>query len=421
MSLHKEAKAVQSRGRGEDTMLVHMTPGEVNGLQNLALSAGGSLTINPDTGLPEAGFLSKMLPMIAGAALTFFSGGALSPLAAGLMVGGGATGVGLAKGKGLGGALGSGLMAGLGAYGGASLGAAAGIGKTAVASAVPTAGTAAGQTAANLGRTAWANEGMAAFNAGAPQLAGTAAGLTAAPAATPGMFGAFGDRFAAGASRPMMGAGTSNFMGSWAPKVAAAGVMTGLTGAMTPGVQNFSGMGGMGGADGSGAGGSGYAGPYKPQPREVQYPTGRNPYDSSEFSYFNPSNPYPGFLRAAGGGMVSFAEGGLNLQDGSFVVDARTVAEAGNGNTNVGQQRMMAAGGVPVTGPGDGVSDSIPATIDGRQQALVSNGEVVFSPERVKQLGGAQRLYAMMDAAAAARKSAKRGEDTGGLQALMSA
>ena len=38
------------------------------GLQSLALAHGGSLTINPDTGLPEAGFLKKLLPMLAGAA-----------------------------------------------------------------------------------------------------------------------------------------------------------------------------------------------------------------------------------------------------------------------------------------------------------------------------------------------------------------
>jgi len=41
------ARQAQSKGRGQDTMLVHMTPGEVRGLQALAMSQGGSLTINP--------------------------------------------------------------------------------------------------------------------------------------------------------------------------------------------------------------------------------------------------------------------------------------------------------------------------------------------------------------------------------------
>ena len=47
-------------------MLVHMTPGEVRGLQNLAMAHGGSLTTNPHTGLPEAGFLSNILPTVIG-------------------------------------------------------------------------------------------------------------------------------------------------------------------------------------------------------------------------------------------------------------------------------------------------------------------------------------------------------------------
>lgn len=105
---------MQSAGRGDDSVLIHMTPGEVNGLQSLAVKHGGSLTINPNTGLPEAGFLSSLLPMVIGGALTVMSGGALSPLMAAAMTGGGYT---LATGS-----LKKGLMAGLGAYGGAGLG-----------------------------------------------------------------------------------------------------------------------------------------------------------------------------------------------------------------------------------------------------------------------------------------------------------
>ena len=41
------ANQLQSMGRGEDSMLVHMTPKEVGGLQALAMAHGGSLTINP--------------------------------------------------------------------------------------------------------------------------------------------------------------------------------------------------------------------------------------------------------------------------------------------------------------------------------------------------------------------------------------
>ena len=61
------AQGLASLGRGPDSMLVHMATQEVAGLQSLALKHGGSLTINPDTGLPEAGFLSKILPMVLAA------------------------------------------------------------------------------------------------------------------------------------------------------------------------------------------------------------------------------------------------------------------------------------------------------------------------------------------------------------------
>ena len=111
MSLHTLANHLQTAGRGEDKVLVHMTPGEVHGLQSLAMAHGGSLTVNPQTGLPEAGFLSSILPMIAGAALTATGVGA--PMAA--MMVGGATAVAT-------GSLKNGLLAGLGAYGGAGIG-----------------------------------------------------------------------------------------------------------------------------------------------------------------------------------------------------------------------------------------------------------------------------------------------------------
>jgi hypothetical protein len=62
-----------------------MTPKEVNGLQALAKASGGSLTINPDTGLVEAGFLSDILPVIAAAGLTYLTAGAAAPALAGAL------------------------------------------------------------------------------------------------------------------------------------------------------------------------------------------------------------------------------------------------------------------------------------------------------------------------------------------------
>jgi len=121
MSLAVLADHMASKGRGPDSMLIHMSPREVQGLQALAMKHGGSLTINPETGLPEAGFLDKLLPAIIGFALAPLTAGTslaflgATPFASAMTVGALQT---LRTGD-----LGKGIMAGFGAYGGASLGA----------------------------------------------------------------------------------------------------------------------------------------------------------------------------------------------------------------------------------------------------------------------------------------------------------
>jgi len=113
MSLQLVANHLAQKGRGPDSTLVHMSNREVAGLQALAKKHGGELSVNPDTGLPEAGFLDSLLPTIAGAGLTYFSGGAINPMMAAGIVGG----ISALDSK----DLGKGLMAGLGAWGGGSM------------------------------------------------------------------------------------------------------------------------------------------------------------------------------------------------------------------------------------------------------------------------------------------------------------
>jgi len=115
MSLAVLADHMASKGRGPDSMLIHMSPREVQGLQALAVNHGGSLTINPETGLPEAGFLDKLLPAIIGMGISVASGGTIDPMTAAAMVGGFET---VRTGD-----IGRGISAGFGAYGGAGLGA----------------------------------------------------------------------------------------------------------------------------------------------------------------------------------------------------------------------------------------------------------------------------------------------------------
>jgi hypothetical protein len=92
-----------------------MSPREINGLQALAKANGGTLTINPETGLPEAGFLEDILPVVAMAAATYFTAGAAAPAIAGAL---GSAGLGTAAATTAGGIIGGGLAgAGVGAIG----------------------------------------------------------------------------------------------------------------------------------------------------------------------------------------------------------------------------------------------------------------------------------------------------------------
>jgi hypothetical protein len=67
-------------------------------------------------------------------------------------------------------------------------------------------------------------------------------------------------------------------------------------------------------------------------------------------------------------------------------------------------------GGRLLKGPGDGVSDSIPATIANKRPARLADGEFVVPARIVSELGngsteaGARKLYAMMDRVQNARK-----------------
>jgi hypothetical protein len=95
---------------------------------------------------------------------------------------------------------------------------------------------------------------------------------------------------------------------------------------------------------------------------------------------------------AAGGGMMGYAVGG-----------------------GLGSLGGYSDGGRLLKGPGDGVSDSIPATIGRKQQpARLADGEFVVPARIVSELGngstdaGAKKLYAMMD-----RVQKARGKTTG--------
>lgn len=336
------AQQAQSYGRGNDSMLVHMTPDEVGGLQALAMAHGGSLTINPHTGLPEAGFLGKILPTLLGAL-----GAAFGLPTWALALGGTAAGT-IASG----GDLGKGLMAGLGAWGGASLAGGLGLGKAGADVVKPAieaakAGTdalsstgLANLSAANQALTASGTQipagaigGGAAGAAGAGNIfvnpaftqagtnfganvgagAGAALRTAALPTATsaytlPGIgvgvgagsaagaqtaktgLGGFLERF--GAASRYSGAGKAplgGFLGKYAPYAAGLGLVNTVSELTTPEGVKYD-------PDEEKSKWN-YAPPQAPPKRDVSFQTPEQMRESggAEYTYFTPSNPVPGY------------------------------------------------------------------------------------------------------------------------------
>jgi hypothetical protein len=229
--------------------------------------------------------------------------------------------------------------------------------------------------------------------------------------------------------------------------MAASGVLQGVSGAMTPSTTGT--MGDDGVIDNS------YAGPYTAQQRTATFAPSTDELLSSskERRYFDVDVPevyniqgqvvQPGSSTARGTPilqnvlnpnakkgqnrynqiftpyMTGYADGGeIELSDGAFVLDARTVSELGNGSSNAGLEALRRIGGRPVEGPGDGVSDSVPARIGRDQPARVARDEAIIPAEAVRRIGGgsakrgADKLYSLMNKAHKARRTAKRGQDT---------
>lgn len=454
------AEKVESKGRGDDKVLVHMTPREVAGLQYLAMQHGGSLTINPDTGLPEAGFLDSILPMIAGAALTATGVGA--PLAA-LMVGGG---YGLATGS-----LEKGLFAGLGAFGGANL--AAGLGQAGAAStAGQTLTPSAAQAAAVTPQAATAVPGALPAGGGKflqaagtqmiPQgaaslaPAGSTAALQTAAAGAP-------QGFMANVSR--MGTGISNLaQGTPGAREAFMQTVGGPMGLATKVAGPIAGT--MFSAEEPDEGGKKpqeYIRPYsfdfKPSAEtdpNFKFRTGERGESTAEQRYFTPTFTPMGVFKAGTEPGPSFygtpTEDLYNLYSGPKQGDVasgvipegqlgsglqRFMAPSGgfdrfaqsriNTITGSSPQGRFSAGGIAglrkgrfledktdSTGNSDGMSDDMPAVINGEQPARLTDGEFVVPADVVSHLGngsskaGAKRLHNMMDRIRAARTGTKK-------------
>jgi hypothetical protein len=93
-----------------------------------------------------------------------------------------------------------------------------------------------------------------------------------------------------------------------------------------------------------------------------------------------------------------YRDGGIvSLQSGGFIIPADVVSAIGSGSSSAGLEVLAKMGAKPIDGKGDGQSDSIPAKIDGKMKAAVAREEAYLPPAAVKRMGGAKKLYAMMD------------------------
>jgi len=441
MSLQLAAQHLSDRGRGPDDTLVHMSRGEVKSLNDLAMAHGGQLTINPQTGLPEAGFLSSILPMVAGMALNAYAPG-LGSVATGALVGGASYLMNPKAG------LMGGLMAGMGAYGGANLGealaaqgmqASAGIPEAAKGLGSLTAESTAGQVAA--ARTAAEEsakkfaESQAGYQSGNfMNNVGTMGEGVKSAFTQPGGFSQLGQNLGGNTGMLRTGLAAAAPMAAMQTPPAAAAA----TGDKDMGQRyTYS---------------ANKATPL-PAPDVPTYPdlTTKQGNFGAEQQYFvrpefkavtgeEAKNIY-GF---AGGGPVEQMSNdnaiGANtgfpqayLHNNAYATPYQTPISqnvlTGAGDVSVdpytGEQRMAMGGisdagynlggysdgGRLLRGPGDGVSDSIPAMIGKKQPARLADGEFVVPARIVSEIGngsteaGARKLYAMMDRVQASRKN----------------
>lgn len=391
------AEQVQSAGRGDDTMLVHMTPNEVAGLQALAMQMGGSGTVNPETGLPEFGWLDKAWKNL------------LKPVR---KVARGLGPIGSIIGAYFGGPIGAAIVSGL-----QNKEKTFDFGRAATAAAATYIG---GKIVSGMGGMTGAPAGGESLVSGAPPVGGEvvgdviggSSGVTITPIAPTG-----GELASAAPAAPIsdisfpsssVPAGAPPDLGSAMFDIAKEGAKA--VGIDTPAKALFAGTQAVSAIKGY-QDQKNYEEDYARALEDEEERQRRLREQAYATMRANPIN-----FGAEGGVMVTdepgedLAAGGL--KEGSFIVPADVVAHLGNGSTDAGLKALAKKyGAKPIKGPGDGMSDSIPTHIEGKQRARVADGEAIIEP-MVTQKVGAKNLYAMMDKVRKARTgTTKQGKE----------
>jgi hypothetical protein len=440
MATHQLAQGLASLGRHGDSMLMHVSPSEVAGLSALGKMTGHKLHTNPHTGMPEAfdfgSFLTSLLPTAAG----FLVGG---PAGAGLGLKAGSTAAtlapiaaGVATGAAVAGAKGDdvlmgGLMGGLGGYGGGNMGNAfraatnPGITNTISGNIGDSLASQADDLASNTalnsvkGGTTGIDFSQVAQNAGAPGVTLSPSDLAkGALSETRGTLPSFTPQAAGGTSSMMDTAGRF--------------------------VENLGGVGPASLSLGAPTLMAGYeAGMFTPKidtSLEEKRKAEENKYRDKITGGLNLLQASPDLRLAASGGLMSaYATGGTVNTNSSTISSGGIQDLYGTNDQTTGTQNLSKEGygigrlnslaaegsrakaadtfyamGGPIAfaqgghqgyldGDGDGMSDSIPATIEGKQEARLADGEFVIPADVVSHIGngsskaGSKQLYAMLD------------------------
>ena len=274
------------------------------------------------------------------------------------------------------------------------------------------AATTAGTTVAAAAPTATTTATTAALPAAATTAAAPGAGITALEAAAntaanPGLFPA--GSTAPGSAVVFSPAGQATTIPTTLPNVTAgAGTAPTTGGTFTEGMQRFiqdpiasikrmpipAGISALAGATGA--------------RKEDEMPS--NEYDGplKRFRY-NPDVYRP-----------QFAEGGITnlpverMSDRNDVMSMMANGGQMYAEGGISSLGSYSDGGRMLKGPGDGMSDSIPASIAGKRPARLATEEFVVPADVVSHLGngssdaGAKQLYAMMDRVRSARTGTKK-------------
>ena len=148
------------------------------------------------------------------------------------------------------------------------------------------------------------------------------------------------------------------------------------------------------------------------------------PISEVQAAYDAAKKTLAGAAAAAAGatGVVDYTGAGAGVSTGSNGLSSPDAGDTGGESAkNGGRIRAYAQGGISslgsysdggqlLRGPGDGVSDSIPATIGRGQKAALADGEFVIPARIVSELGngsteaGSRALYKMLDRVQHARK-----------------